>query len=75
MFLAHSPSPMKPSKPTAQTRAAGGAARVLFVNGGDPGGGRVTQHSNLGIVPPINAGVKEEVKQGGNEDGGGSRRT
>lgn len=64
MYLAHSPSPMKRSNPSAfPVRTTGGAARVLFADAGEAAGGvTVTQHSNLASAPPITAATNEEKK-------------
>ncbi len=67
MFLAHSPSPMKRFNPSypSPVRTAGGAARLLFADAGEAGGGaKLAQHSNLAMAPPIIAATKEEGKVG-----------
>ena len=64
MFLAHSPSPMKTPARNAvsPSRAAGGVARVLFA---DREEGKVKEHSNLGLAPPITSESLEVERAAG----------
>ncbi|RXK41219.1 hypothetical protein M231_01369 [Tremella mesenterica] len=62
MFLAHSPSPMKKSSSTSMMTDRNGngkVARVLFADRPEREEGRVKEHSNLVLAPPIFADTDE----------------